>query len=43
MVADDIDPANGFDVMDFGQAQAAAGGPSRSGTPSRSPTPSPIT
>ena len=31
MVADDIDPANGFDVMDFGQAQAAAGGPSRSG------------
>jgi hypothetical protein len=31
VVADDIDPANGFDVMDFGQAQAAAGGPSRSG------------
>ena len=31
VVADDIDPANGFDVMDFAQAQAAAGGPSRSG------------
>lgn len=32
VVADDMDPANGFDVMDFGQAQAAAGGPSRSGS-----------
>jgi integrase len=31
VVADDFDPANGFDVMDFAQAQAAAGGPSRSG------------
>jgi integrase len=31
VVADDVDPANGFDVMDFAQAQVAAGGPSRSG------------